>query len=87
MPPLAVLPKLPVIAAVLFVLWFVQFAFSPIPPRNDWIGWISMRIHRWVTSAYFVWAAVEVGRIVFGTRNVRAFQLFAGIWRKYVVKG
>src|SRR4051812_49397449 len=39
-------------ATVLFVLWFVQFAFSPVPPGDTGLGYISRNVHQWTTWAY-----------------------------------
>jgi cation:H+ antiporter len=62
-------------AALLFLLWAVQFALSPFPEAH---------IHRYVTFAYLGWSGVEVVRIVLGRRKPLAFQLFAVMWRKHV---
>ena len=37
-----------------------------------------------VTYLYFAWAAVEVIRMIMGRRQVRAFPLFAQVWREHV---
>jgi cation:H+ antiporter len=64
-------------AAALFILWAVQFALSPFPEAH---------IHRYVTYAYLVWSAVEILRIIFGKRKPLAFQHFAVMWRRHVLK-
>jgi cation:H+ antiporter len=71
-------------ATVLFCLWGVQFGFSPIPPGPGWAGFIATHIHWWVTVAYFVWAAVAVVRLALGQRQLRAFHLFAKMWREHI---
>lgn len=71
-------------AAALFSLWFAQFALSPVPARSDWLGWLSMHIHGWVTVAYFAWSAIELMRVLVGDREARAFRLFAATWRKHI---
>ena len=72
-------------AAMLFGLWGIQFAFSPVPPGTGWAGFIATHIHKWVTWAYFVWTGVEVVRILMGRRLPLAFRLFAEVWRKRVL--
>ena len=62
-------------AALLFVLWAVQFALSPFPEAH---------IHRYVTRAYLVWSGVEVARMLAGGRKPLAFQHFAVMWHKHV---
>src|SRR5579884_585298 len=52
-------------AAVLFLLWGLQFVFS-----------IGGGMHVWVTTAYFVWSAVEVIRLLTGNRSPTAFVEF-----------
>lgn len=73
-------------AAVLFVLFIIQFAFSAVPPGPGWIGFIATHIHHWVTIAYFLWAAIEVGRLLAGQRKPLAFTYFAATWRAHVVR-
>jgi len=67
-------------ATVLFVLWFVQFVFSPIPPGDTMLGYISMRIHSWITWVYLLWAGVEFIRTLVGRRKPAAFRLFRALW-------
>jgi hypothetical protein len=71
-------------ATGLFVLWFAQFVFSPIAPGPTGIGYISAHMHRWATVAYFVWAAVEVGRTIAGKRRPAAFHHFAHMWKTHI---
>lgn len=73
-------------ATVLFVLWFVQFVFSPIPPSDEGFGFISRHIHRWITYMYLVWAGVETVRMLMGRRKPRALRLFAAVWSSRVMK-
>lgn len=61
-------------AAGLFVLWGVQFALSPF----------NTAVHDYILGAYFVWAAIEIGRIVAGKRQPRAFELFAIMWTRHL---
>lgn len=65
-------------AAVLFVLWVVQFAFSAAAIG----GW---QVHAWITAAYFVWAAWELLRLLTGARRATALVEFARIWRLHIV--
>jgi cation:H+ antiporter len=71
-------------AATLFVLWFVQFFFSTIPPHVPVLGEIAGRAHVWITIAYFVWAGWELLRLLLGQRKPLAFTEFAKMWRLHV---
>ncbi len=71
-------------AAALFGLWGLQFAFSPVPPGPGFWGFVSGRIHWWVTIAYFVWFGVGVIACLVGRRKLLAFTQFAEMWRKHV---
>ena len=64
-------------AAVVFILWAVQFAFSLAGP-------VAPQVHLWTTIAYFAWAGVEVVRILIGRRNPAAFRCFLAVWREHV---
>jgi cation:H+ antiporter len=59
-------------AAVLFVFWLVQFAFSVM--------------HVWITAACFAWAAWELARLLTGARHATALSEFARIWREHVMR-
>lgn len=72
-------------AAVLFVLWGIQFAFSPVAPNAPVVGYIAQHVHAWITYVYLVWTAVEVFRMIMGWRKPVAFQAFAEIWRRRVM--
>lgn len=65
-------------AAVLFVLWAVQFAFSLAKSGP------AEHVHAWTTTAYFIWAAVELVRLLAGRRKPRAFYDFAKVWQDHV---
>lgn len=71
-------------AAVLFVLWFVQFFFSAISPEVPFWGPIGQQIHWWVTVTYFAWAGFELVRLLLGRRKPLAFTEFAKMWREHV---
>lgn len=71
-------------ATVLFSLWAIQFAFSPIPPGPGLLGFLAVHIHWYVTVAYLAWSAVEVIRMLMGLRQPHAFRYFAEIWRTRV---
>jgi cation:H+ antiporter len=71
-------------AAALFVLWAIQFAFSPVKPGPGIVGTLAGRIHWHVTIAYLAWAAIEIVRMLIGRRKPAAFQLFAAMWRNHV---
>jgi hypothetical protein len=62
----------------------VQFGFSPVPAGPSGIGFIAAHIHAWTTVAYFVWAAVELGRMIAGKRRPAAFRLFGVMWKRHV---
>src|SRR5581483_1636971 len=71
-------------AGLLFFLWVVQFALSPVTPGPGLWGILAGHIHLWVTIAYFAWSAIEIARILFGRRKPVAFQLFGEMWRRHV---
>ena len=71
-------------AAVLFSLWFIQFAFSPFAPGPGFVGFMAKHIHLIVTVAYFVWFGVGLLRSFLGKRKLEAFYLFVKMWRKHV---
>ena len=70
-------------AGALFVLWFVQFVASAIPPGSQ-LGEIAGHVHGWITVTYFVWAAWELLRLLLGQRKPVAFTEFAKMWRTHV---
>jgi hypothetical protein len=37
-----------------------------------------------VTAAYFVWAGIELVRMLFGRRKPEALTQFAKVWREHV---
>lgn len=63
-------------AAVLFVLWAVQFAFSALAPT-------AFNVHWFITILYFVWAAWELLRLIVGHRKPAAFTEFRRVWRDH----
>jgi cation:H+ antiporter len=71
-------------ASSLFGLWAIQFAFSPISPDAGTLGYIASHIHAWVTYIYFIWACVEIIRILAKRRHLTAFIEFGNIWNTYV---
>jgi cation:H+ antiporter len=71
-------------AAALFILWFVQFAFSGIHADVPILGPIGQHIHIWITITYFAWAAWELLRLLLGRRKPLAFTEFAEMWRTHV---
>jgi cation:H+ antiporter len=71
-------------AAVLFALWLVQFLLSPVTQDASFWGTLATHIHRYVTGAYWAWAAVETGRLLIGWRKPLALVHFAGMWREHV---
>lgn len=73
-------------AFVLFLLWFVQFALSPIAPSDTGLGFLSQHVRLWSTWAYLIWAGFELVRILFGRRHLKAFRLFGAIWKVRVMK-
>lgn len=71
-------------ASALFFLWAIQFALSPVPPGPGFWGTLARHGHWYITMAYWIWAAVEVVRMLLGKRQPLALQLFAETWRKHV---
>jgi len=72
-------------AAGLFVLWLVQFVFSAMKPQGtSLLAVLGGHMHWWVTIAYFVWAGIEVIRLITGRRSAAAFVDFGRMWRMYV---
>ena len=71
-------------AAGLFALWLAQFAFSPVPPGAGLAGFLAGHVHQAVTAIYFVWAGLEIARLLAGKRPPRAFQLFGAMWSRHV---
>ncbi len=63
---------------MIFVLWIVQFAL-PLAP-----GMLSVNIHVWTTVAYFVWAGVEILRLIFGQRKALAIHNFRAVWKEHL---
>ena len=59
-------------ATSLFVLWAIQFALSPLETNA----------HGVITVIYFIWAGVELIRIVFGWRKALAFKIFWEVVRQ-----
>jgi len=57
-------------AAIMFVFFWLPFVHS---------SWAKP-----VTVLYFVWAAVEVGRMIFGRRRMLAPGLFVRIWNEHI---
>jgi cation:H+ antiporter len=60
-------------ASALFVLWAVQFVLPGV--------------HPYVTTAYFLWAAIELARILAGWQKPQALLLFGMMWRKHIRSG
>ncbi|MGA2182401.1 MAG: hypothetical protein ABSH47_05170 [Bryobacteraceae bacterium] len=74
-------------AAVLFVLWLVQFGFSVVPSgATGVLGYLGRHVHVWITASYFVWAAWELVRLLSGARRATALVEFARMWREHVVR-
>jgi len=70
-------------AAVLFILWLVQFVASAVPQQAP-LGEIAGHVHGWITAAYFVWAGWELLRMLIGKRKPLAITEFAKLWRGHV---
>jgi len=71
-------------AAGLFGLWVVQFGFSPIPAGAGIAGFLAQHIHQWITVVYWVWAGIEIARIIAGRRRPKALQLFGVMWKRHI---
>ncbi len=63
-------------AAALLGLFLGQFAFSPTPYATE-AHWV-------VTVIYFLWAAIEIGRILVSRQAPKAFVQFGEMWRAHV---
>ncbi len=64
-------------ATALFVLWLVQFAFSPVEPGPGLIGWLAGQVHRLVVWVYLAWSGFEILQLLASRRKPKAFKLFA----------
>jgi cation:H+ antiporter len=71
-------------ATVLFALWLIQFALSPVTQDASFWGTLATHIHVYVTWAYWAWGAIEVGRLLIGWRKPLALVHFAKMWREHV---
>ncbi len=71
-------------ATVLFILFVIQFALSAFPAGPGVIGYLAQHIHAQITGVYFLWAAIEIIRLIVGKRHPLAFTEFADIWRTHV---
>lgn len=71
-------------AGLLFGLWGLQFALSPLKPGPDPLGLLAANIHWLVTAAYFLWFAIELARIAIKRETPPAFTEFARVWREHV---
>lgn len=70
-------------ATVLFVLWALQFVLSAVVPYEEAPS-PGHTVHLSITVIYFLWAAVELLRVVLGRRKPLAFVQFARMWREHV---
>jgi cation:H+ antiporter len=68
-------------ASLLFLLWAVQFALSPIPAGPGFWGTLARHIHWYVTMAYLAWSGIEIARMFLGRRKTLAFKHFADLRR------
>ncbi len=68
-------------ALFLFVLWTVQIVFSVNTDRGALLTYLRNHINQWTTIAYFVWAGVELVRLLAGWRKPKAFTEFAALWK------
>jgi cation:H+ antiporter len=71
-------------ASVLFFLWGIQFAFSPVPQGPGVFGYVSSHMHWWVTVVYLAWAGIEIVRAIFRFRYPTAFVVFSQVWREHI---
>jgi len=71
-------------AGLLFFLWVVQFALSPITPGPGFMGTLARHNHYFATVAYLVWSGIEIVRLILGWRKPRAFRLAAAMWGTHV---
>jgi cation:H+ antiporter len=73
-------------ASMLFALWFIQFAISGFAGAPGWFGQLAQHIHEYANWAYWIWAAIEVVRIILGKRQRSALAQFADIWRQHIIR-
>lgn len=66
-------------ASVLLALFLVQFGASVLPPDA------ARHVHQVVTITYFVWASVELLRMLTGRRRALAFFRFREMWMRHVL--
>ncbi len=71
-------------AGGLFGLWLAQFALSPVAEGPGLLGFLSKWVDQAVTAAYFLWALVEIVRIVASRKPPEAFRLFGVMWRRHI---
>lgn len=71
-------------AAILFVLWAVQIAFSVAGPSDGFPGYVGNHINQWTIYAYFVCAAFAALRLVLKRRKPQAIADFARVWMDHV---
>ncbi|MCU1259959.1 MAG: sodium/calcium exchanger rane region [Bryobacterales bacterium] len=71
-------------AAILFVLWAVQIAFSVAAPSDGFPGYVGSHINQWTIYAYFACAAFATLRLVLERRKPQAIADFAQIWKDHV---
>lgn len=63
-------------AAMLFLLWLIQFGFSISPKGTAW------HVHEGVTLIYVAWCAFQIVRIILRGRTPAAFTAFREIGRE-----
>jgi hypothetical protein len=45
---------------------------------------VAAHIHVAETAIYFLWAALEIARMLAGKRRPQAFRLFGVMWRRHI---
>ncbi len=68
-------------AILLFTLWFVQFIFSAVTPSERFLS-----VHLIVAVLYLAWSAVELTRMIFGSREFTAFKIFGRLVKTHFGK-
>jgi cation:H+ antiporter len=71
-------------AAMLFGLWFVQFALSGFVNMPGAMGFVATHIHEYTNIAYWVWAGVEFIRILTGVRQRIAIYELRDVFRNHI---
>lgn len=68
-------------AALLFVSFIAQFAFTPFTSQSNDLGFIASSIRHWLTIAYFLYSGAVVVRMLVQRRRPPALKGLIDTWR------